>query len=83
MDNNYNFNQMIKNTSNITTNNNNDTINDNNTKYNIDNIKGENKLKKLLTNKIFLLVLSILTFVFTLIVVSKTFYLRNIVDHYE
>lgn len=71
MDNNYNFNQMIKNT-NIDKN-----INDTKTE-----IK-ETKIKKILTNKIFLLVISILTFIFTLILVSKTFYLKNIVDHYE
>ena len=71
MDNNYNFNQMVKNTG--------KNNNDNDTKTEIK----ENKIKKILTNKTFLLILSILTFIFTLILVTKTFYLRNIVDHYE
>ena len=68
MDNNYNFNQMIKNTTNIK---------DTKEKYK------NTKLKRILTNKSLLLVLSILTFIFTLILVSKTFYLKDIVDHYE
>ena len=71
MDNNYNFNQMVKNTG--------KNNNDNDTKTEIK----ENKMKKILTNKTFLLIISILIFIFTSILVTKTFYLRNIVDHYE
>ena len=43
----------------------------------------QSNINKILTNKTFLLIISILTFIFTLILVSKTFYLKNIVDHYE
>ena len=68
MDNNCDFNQMIKNTN---------TINKVNSK------NKENKLKSILTNNIFLLVISILTFVFTSIAVTKMFYLKNKVDHFE
>lgn len=68
--NNYNFNQMIKNTTSNEFNKNKQE-------------KKNNKIKEILTNKYFLLGLSLLTFVFTCIVVTKSFYLRNIVDHYE
>lgn len=45
--------------------------------------KKKNIIKNILSNKIFLIILSILIFFFVLITVLKTFYLRSVVDSYE